>query len=191
MDRYSTVIIRFLLGGALFVFILFLSGIGFLFYAFYKCEREPVYRTCMTDFSLQILVRDEKKAAGFRDEVQKIVDLLKIKKLECFIFQGHISRPVYDIFMVGNIQQRKGLEAYSFKKHPLKENRRLRSALSLCGIVPQDNEDYMEVDGIFFYQVFVYKNVVIFNTYLSNPVFLSDNSGKKAFMEKFITPMGR
>lgn len=173
---------------ALLIVLFFVAGLGIIFYEYRRCARFPVWRSTVKEFTLQTPVPDKKNAILLSQEVQKIVDLFEIRKVECFVFKGHVNRPVYDIFMAARISTKKDLSAYTSGKYPLKEQRRLFSALELCGAAPEKADHYTEVEGIFFYRVYIYKEFLIFHTCAGEKVFLSDDSRKKSFLERFITP---
>ena len=180
--------VKILKYGALMIVLFFVAGLGIIFYEDRRCARFPVWRSTVKEFTLQTPVPDKKNAILLSQEVQKIVDLFEIRKVECFVFQGHVNRPVYDIFMAARISTKKDLSAYTSGKYPLKEQIRLFSVLELCGAAPEKEAYYIELEGMFFYRIYIYKEFLIFHTCADGQVFLSDDSRKQAFLEKFITP---
>ena len=188
MSGFEKVMVKFLKCFALITVVFFLAGLGIIFYCDHHYTHVPVWRSSVKEFVLQTPVPDKKTAALLSQEVQKIVDLFEIKDVECFVFKGHVNRPVYDIFMAGRICTKKDLSAYTSEKRPLKEQKRLFAALELCGAAPEKEDHYTELEGIFFYRVYIYKEHIIFHTCAGERTLLSNDARKQAFLEKFIVP---
>ena len=194
MSKIGNVIKKALLGFAVsiavFIVLLFVSGIFIMFYEGDRCMRVPVYQTVMTDFEV---VQQEGQTAARSEmlyEMQKFMDKYEIKTLNCFLFQGGPNRRNnYSILMVGDISADADFSEYALEKYPLKSNLQLFSTLKLCGAEPQENEDCLQVNHYLFDAwTFVYRKYIVLQIVTVNPTCLRRNEEKQAFLEQFIAP---
>ena len=185
------VLLCFAVSIACSLFLLFASGIFFLFYEGDRCMRVPVYQTVMTDF--EVVQRGEGITAARSEmlyEMQKFIDKYEIKTLNCFLFQGGPNRRNnYTILMVGDISADADFSEYELVKYPLKRNLRLFPTLKLCGAEPQESEDCLQVNHYLFDAwTYIYHNYIILQIDPFNPTVLRSDEEKQAFLEQFIAP---
>lgn len=190
VSKFGNVFKKVLLGFAVFIAILFVSGIFIMFYEGDRCMRVPVYQTVMTDFEV---VQQEGQTAARSEmlyEMQKFMDKYEIKTLNCFLFQGGPNRRNnYSILMVGDISADADFSEYALEKYPLKSNLQLFSTLKLCEAEPQENEDCLQVNHYLFDAwTYIYRNYIILQMAIFNPTVLRSDEEKQAFLEKHIAP---
>ena len=147
-------------------------GIGSIFWKSYTIKRNPIYQTRMTDFE----IRDE-----FAENITQKFNDLGIKKVHCFIFQGHPQRPSYWIYIVGKCSENAELpKTYSLPS--LEEDITVFTALKLAGAAPDDSENLGKIAASFY----CYKNWVVFKMSGEHSPFLFEDADKQAYLEKHI-----
>lgn len=153
----------------------FAVGIGAIFWKSYTIERNPVYQTTMTDFE----IRDE-----FDENITQKFNALGIKKVHCFIFQGHPQRPSYWIYIVGKCSENAEIPKTKTYSSPSLEEEftTVFTALKLAGAAPDDSENLGEIAASFYR----YKNWVVFKMSGEQSPFLFEDADKQAYLEKHI-----
>ena len=190
VSKFGNVFKKVLLGFAVFIAILFVSGIFIMLYEGDRCMRVPVYQTVMTDFEVVQQEGETAYRSEMLHEMQKFIDKYEIKTLKCFLFQGDPNRRnYYTILMVGDISADADFSEYESVKYPLKSNPRLFSTLKLCGAEPQENDDCLQVNHYLFdVLTYIYRNHIIFLIVTVNPTCLRSDEERQAFLERFIAP---
>ena len=151
---------------------IFAFGVGMIFWHSYTNERNPVFQTTMTDVEC---------CDDFNAYFTQKFNALGVKKVHCFIFQGHTHRPYYWICLVGKCPESADLPK-TYKSHSFDGNISVFTALKLAGADPDDSETFKEIDTWFY----LYKNWVVFKMDGKHTPFLFEDADKQAYLEKHI-----
>ena len=155
----------------------FAFGIGVIFWQSHKIAREPVYRTMVHNV---VFVNDVD-----REMFLETIGDIELHNFQCFMFQDHTQRPVYQIIMVGKADDK--LSQLTSTKSTSLADRRMTSifhALKLSGANPTTDDAIRELTP--YGNLYAYRNWLVITKAMPSSVFLTRDDQKLELLNSFI-----
>ena len=155
----------------------FAFGFGVIFWQSYQIARKPVYRTMVHHVSF---VNDVD-----REMLLETIGDIELPDFQCFLFQDHTNRPVYQIILVGKADDKIG-QLTSTKSISLAD-RKMTSifhALKLSGANPTTDDAIRELTP--YGNLYAYRNWLVITKAMPSSVFLTRDDQKLELLNRFI-----
>ena len=155
----------------------FAFGIGVIFWQSYQIARKPVYRTTMRHIEF---VNDVD-----REMLLETLGDIEPHEFQCFVFQDHTQRPIYQIILIGKADDKLG-QVPSTKSISLSESRMTRvfHALKFSGANPTSDDAIRELAP--YGSIYAYGNWLVITKAMPSPVFLTRDDQKLELLNSFI-----